>query len=331
MRPASLPPVPYTATARRPGWDALPAGVRAAIAGRLGSGVIEATSAGGGFTRGFASVLRTAAGERVFVKAARLDTERHLVDWYTHEAAITAAMPASVRVARPRWSLTAGGYVAVGMDAVDGHIPALPWKPAELTAALEAWGTVAAALREPPAGLLALRPPSLADLLRSDLSYWQWIAAGHLPMPPAPPAATARLPELAALEAALPGYLDTPGLTHGDLRLDNVLIDRDGAAWLCDWNWLCRGAPWFDTATLLVTAYASGLDADALFAAHPTSAGAPAEALDATLATLAGYWLCRGADEPTDASPHLRAHHRWSGEQALAWLTTRRPEPRPPR
>jgi hypothetical protein len=106
--------------------------------------------------------------------------------------------------------------------------------------------------------------------------------------------------------------------------VDNVIIDRSGQGWICDWNWLCVGPPWFDTVMLLITAYASGLDADALFAAHPTAADAPPEALDATLATLAGYALSRSTDPPPDASSHVRAHQRWTGHVAFDWLATRR-------
>jgi len=111
-------------------------------------------------------------------------------------------------------------------------------------------------------------------------------------------------------------------LTHGDLRLDNVLIDRSGRAWLCDWSQVCRGPAWFDTVSLLITAYASGLDASALFAAHPTAAEASPEALDAALAALSGFWLSR-ADWPSEASPTLREHQRWSGMVALDWLASR--------
>jgi hypothetical protein len=72
--------------------------------------------------------------------------------------------------------------------------------------------------------------------------------------------------------------------------------------------------------TLLVTAYASGLDADALLAPW----GAPAAGVDGALAALSGYWLVRAASGPTSASPHSRQHHRFSGTQALAWLAERR-------
>lgn len=325
MSASSLPLVPYGATAVRPDWADLPAELRAAISARLGARISWATTAGGGFTSGFAGVLDTTAGDRVFVKAASLIDQRHLSDWYARETAIIAALPPDLPVARPRWTLTAAGYFVICLDAIDGRMPALPWHPSDLTATLSAYARVAEALREPPAELVALGLPQLADLLLADLSWWREIVDGREPMPAGIPVGLRdRLPELAALEGRLPGYAWSTGLIHCDLRLDNVLIDRTGAAWICDWNWLCFGPAWFDLAGLLVTVYASGLDADRVFAAHPSTRGVPVDGLDATLAALAGYWLVRATAEPVSDSPHLRVHQRWSGVTALAWLAARR-------
>ncbi|HEU5110531.1 MAG TPA: aminoglycoside phosphotransferase family protein, partial [Micromonosporaceae bacterium] len=186
MRAISLPPTPYHVTAERPGWSSLPAALRTAVAERLGAPVVTTAPTGAGFTRGFAAVLGTATGERAFVKAADLRTLPHVADWYAREAAITARLPTAVPAARPRWTLRAGGWFAVCFDAVDGHVPKLPWREAELDAALDAWAVAAAALRDPPADLLAVGLPRLAGLLREDLSCWQEAAAGRAPMPPTP-------------------------------------------------------------------------------------------------------------------------------------------------
>ncbi|MFI7284431.1 phosphotransferase family protein [Micromonospora chersina] len=322
MPPISLPPVPYDATADRPDWAELPAGLRDALAARLGGHPVTVRPAGAGFTRGFAAVLTGPTGEPVFVKAAALAEQRHLVDWYAHEAAVLTRLPAGLPVPRPRWALTEAGWYALALTAVDGHTPRLPWEPAELDAALTAYAEVAAALAAPPADLVALGLPRLADLARDDILWWGEVAAGREPAPALPP--WAPLPGLAALESRLPAYADAaPGLAHCDLRVDNVLLDADGRAWICDWNWLCHGPAWFDLVTLLITGYASGLDADAAFAGHPAAAGAPADALDVTLAALSGYLLTSAAAGPSTASPHIRAHQRWSGEQALSWLAAR--------
>jgi hypothetical protein len=59
------------------------------------------------------------------------------------------------------------------------------------------------------------------------------------------------------------------------------------------------------------------------FAAHPSAAGAPADALDATLAGLSGYFVTSGAEEEVETSPYLRAHQRYYAELALDWLARR--------
>ncbi|WP_326563428.1 aminoglycoside phosphotransferase family protein [Micromonospora peucetia] len=324
MTPTSPPPVPYHATARRPEWATLPATLRTAIGDRLGAPVVEARTAGAGFTRGFAAVLHTAAGGRAFVKAAATAEQPRLVDWYAREAAILDRLPDGLRVPRPRWTLHEAGWFALCLDAVDGHTPRLPWAPAELAATLTGYADVAAALATAPAGLVGIGLPHLADLARDDILWWGEVVAGREPAPSLPVPVRDRLPDLAALESRLPVYAaGATGLIHGDLRLDNVLIDGAGQAWFCDWTWLCHGPAWFDLATLLLTAYADGLDADALFARHPTAAGAPSDALDATLAALSGYFLTTAGSTPGTASPHLPAHQRWSGEQALGWLARR--------
>ncbi|MGW3893038.1 phosphotransferase family protein [Micromonospora chokoriensis] len=324
MSSPSLPPVPYHASAQRPSWSTLPATLRAAVADRLGTPVVTARVAGAGFTRGFAAVLHTAAGGRAFVKAAPAAEQAHLVEWYAREAAILDRLPADLPAPRPRWTLYEAGWFVLCTDAVDGQTPRLPWVPAELDATLAGYAEVAAALAEPSAELTALGLPHLADLARSDILWWEEVAAGREPPPSLPSSTLDRLPDLVALESLLPRYAaEATGLIHGDLRVDNVLIGADGRAWFCDWTWVCSGPAWFDLAGLLLTAYASGLDADRLFATHPATAGAPPDALDATLAALAGYYLTGAAAAPATASPHLPAHQRWSGEQSLDWLARR--------
>jgi hypothetical protein len=320
MRPITLPDVPYDATAVRPQWSDLPDGVREAISLRLGSPVSAAHSAGGGFTRSFAAVLETGAGTRVFVKAAPQSDP--VSQWYAREAALTAALPPEVTAARPLWTMTGSDWFVLCLEAIDGRIPELPWSPEDLDAALRTWSAAATALAHPSPHLLGIGMPTLPEILRDEMSWWSLIAARRAPMPEPALATIAphRLTDLARLERALPALAAGDGMCHGDLRVDNVLIDRDGRAWLCDWTWPCLGAPWFDTVTLMVSAYASGRDTDAVLRAW----GAPDEGVDGALAALAGYWLTRAGDGPSSASPHSRQHQRFSGEQALAWLAERR-------
>jgi hypothetical protein len=320
VRSISLPDVPYGATAVRPGWPDLPDGLRRAVAARLGGQVVTVRSAGGGFTRAFAALVTTSSGVTGFVKAASLKDPTS--DWYAREAYITANLPAEVAAPRPLWTLVESEYFALCLEPVDGHVPALPWSPPELDATLAAWSTAAEALATPSGELLEARVPRLPDILRTEMSWWSEISAGREPMPRTAHGTVAptRLAHLARLEQDLPALVAGDALMHGDLRIDNVLVDRDGKALLCDWTWPCLGAPWFDTVTLLVTAFAAGLDADSYLAGWD----APAEGVDGALAALAGYWLVRADGGPSSASPHSRQHQRFSGEQALAWLADRR-------
>ena len=313
MRPVSLPEVAYGATAVRPDWDDLSPALRAAINDRLGAPVVTATTAGGGFTRAFAATVETAAGERAFLKAApRKDPTS---DWYAREAAITSALPPQVPAAQPRWTLVTKDHYVLCLEAIAGRVPDLPWQPDNLESALRAWREASAALTVPPVPDL----PRMSDIVRGELSWWSEIAAGRAPMPPAPTWVRSHIHDLARLEQALPKLVEGPGMLHGDLRIDNIMIDAYGKSWLCDWTWPCLGAPWFDTVTLLITAYASGLDADHYL--RPWDA--PDAGIDGTLAAMSGYWLTRAADGPSSASPHSRQHQRFSGTQALAWLASR--------
>jgi hypothetical protein len=282
VRQISLPEIPYGATAVRPKWPDLPESLRQAISARLGAPIAAAQSAGGGFTRAFAALLRTSTGLSAFVKAAPLQDPT--ADWYAREAAITSALPATVDAARPSWTMVDSGYFVLCLEAVDGHVPSLPWSPAELDAALASWSTAAAALSQPSAELLAIGLPPLPEILRAEMSWWTEIAAGREPMPRTAVGTVApdRLSELAALEETLPRLAAGSGMLHGDLRIDNVLITHDGRAKICDWTWPCLGAPWFDAVTLLVSAFASGLDADArLTGWHAPAEGVPPTGWDA--------------------------------------------------
>jgi hypothetical protein len=176
------------------------------------------------------------------------------------------------------------------------------------------------ALAEPSESLRAVGLPGLPEIVRGRDVLVVGVSFRGEALPPAPEWVPSRLGELVALEQALPGLVGGCGVLHGDLRVDNVLIDPGGAAWLCDWTWPCLGAPWFGAVTLLVSAFAGGLDADALIAEWD----APADGVDGALAALGGYWLERAAGGPSSASPHSRQHQRFSGTQAMTWLAARR-------
>ncbi|MFC8449724.1 phosphotransferase [Kitasatospora sp. NPDC057223] len=317
----------YAATAARPQWTDLPARVRATVGHRLGGAAEAAASAGGGFTPGFAALVRGPSGPE-FVKAVDAVAHPLIADCYRREAEINRALPPGVPAPRLRWSEESAGWVVLGFDPVPaGRMPADPWRPEELAATLDACAALAEALAEPTPELLAL------DLLplqpapgEADFDAWRKLAGGGPGARLLPAWFPAGLIDrLAVLESGWVAATAGGAVVHEDLRRDNVVLDGAGRAWICDWNWPRLGASWFDLTLLLATAHADGHDADRLFTAHPAARGAAPEQLDAALAALLGYFLTEGArPDPPSGSPVLRRHQTWSGEVVLRWLAGRR-------
>lgn len=323
MPTTSTPKPNYSDTAVRPSWAELPAHVRRLVESRLGGAVEPRPSAGSGFTSGFAAEVRGPGGPQ-FVKAANSSTAPYVADCYRREALINRALPAAVPAPRVLWIEETDGWVVLGLDAVEGaRMPADPWNPAELVAVLDACTANAQALARPTQALLELDLKPVVD--DSTFENWRPLAAGT--------SWTDALPEwipqalidpLAALESKCAAAVAGDSVLHLDLRRDNVVLDPDGRAWICDWNWPCLGPSWFDLTLLLATAHADGHDASQLFADHPTAQGVDPFQLDAVLAALAGHFLRSGAQPPPVGSPALRQHQAWCGEVTLRWLAERR-------
>ncbi|MFE9407329.1 phosphotransferase family protein [Streptomyces sp. NPDC006704] len=320
----NTPRLQYSSTAVRPYWDDLPRDVRQLISLRLGGVVNAGPSAGSGFTRGFAAVVTADSGPQ-FVKAVNSADSMHIADCYRREALINRALPDEVPAPRLRWHDEQDGWVVLGFDAITGgHLPSEPWQPEELAAALAAWASASEALAEPSEPLLLTGLLPVGE--SGDFADWRTLAAGTTTTDLLPNWAPLHLLDtLANLEAGWREATKGDAVLHHDLRQDNILLDTAGSAWICDWNWPCLGASWFDLVLLLATAYADGHDASALFAAHPTTREVADEQLDAALAALSGFFLLSGARPPhAFGSPYLRQHQTWSGEVTLRWLADRR-------
>ncbi|WP_063793976.1 phosphotransferase family protein [Streptomyces graminilatus] len=317
------PRLQYNSTAVRPRWGDLPQGIRQLISRHLGGAVDAEPSAGSGFTSGFAAVAHGISGTQ-FIKAVNGAENTVIANCYRREALINRALPAEVPAPRLQWIEEQDDWVVLGFDAVDGgRMPAEPWQPNELDATLNAYATAAEALAAPSVQLLELGlKPVDAE---GDFTDWRDLQAGRTRPELLPAWVPLRLtPQLAELESQWRKATAGTAVLHHDLRQDNVLIDTSDAAWICDWNWPCLGASWFDLVLLLATAFADGHDATTLFAAHPTAHGVADEQLDAALAALSGFFLVSGAKPPADWSPHIRQHQTWCGEVTLRWLADRR-------
>jgi len=142
--------VRYDATAVRPSWDELPPHVRDVVVGWVGTPV-AAHSAGGGFTRGFASTLTSGDGSRTFVKAVPF-TNVHITASYRREALVHGVLPVGVPAPRLLHSTEVGegddGWVVLAFENVDGRMPGNPWTAADFVTAVHTLEQMAVALRE---------------------------------------------------------------------------------------------------------------------------------------------------------------------------------------
>ena len=314
--------VRYDATAVRPSWEELPTSVRDVVGGWLGPPV-SWQSAGGGFTRGFASTLVGRDGSRSFVKAVPF-ANVHITASYRREIAVHGVLPAGVPAPRLlHWADVGAhddGWVVLAFEHVEGRMPGSPWTPADLRAAV-------AALERTADALLALSWDDESTLLQAAegdpevRSLWAGYDAARLS------------PELGAWLATHRGRLTDAaarafdvfggaGWAHGDVRADNLVIDGD-TAWLVDWNWLCRGPAWVDLALLVPQVHADGVDLAPAYASG-LLAGVAAADVDAAVAWLGALMLLY-ADRPvvSGGSPWIRPHQLWTGESCLRLLRSR--------
>ena len=119
------------------------------------------------------------------------------------------------------------------------------------------------------------------------LAFWRKLAGGSADASCLPPFVPRQWIEpLAELEAGWCAATAGESVLHNDLRADNVLIDVDGTAAICDWNWATLGPSWFDLTVLLADAGTDGHDVSTLLARHPAATGADPEQVDSALETL---------------------------------------------
>ena len=300
-------------------WSRVPDRVVAAVEGRLGSRIVGADDRPGGFSPGAAARLRLADGRTMFVKAVSTEQNPDSPDMHRAEARIAAALPAGAPVPELLFVHDDGEWVALGFADVDGREPAVPWVADELTRVLAAVADLHGALTPAP-----LDAPSVGERLGPLFRNWRDLASGRFPLAEGTdPWAVRSLEWLAGLESGWEAAAAGATLLHGDLRADNVLLTLDRVVFV-DWPHACLGAPWVDLVFLLPSVAMQGGPApEVLFDDHPSALGTRADAVDAVLAALVGYFHVRGLLPSPPGLPTLRAFQSAQGVEALAWLRRR--------
>ena len=314
--------VPVRATARRPLWSELPAGVRTLVERRLGGAVVSAHSAGTGFTPGFASHLVLDDGSSVFVKAASSADDRvhgwPLSDAYRDEVRKLALLPDGIGAPPVLWhddrEVDGEQWAVSAFVHVDGQPPRRPWRDDQLRLVLDKLGEIAPLLTPAAPGLELERiEQHLAGKAAERIEH------ASLTEPDGDWLAT-----MSTLCAdALAGSIGGDSVVHMDLREDNVLIGPDDGVWFVDWNWPVVGAEWVDLVCIVVSAAGDGHDGDALLSAHPLTREVDPAAIDSLLAVLWSFWAAAVHEPVPHGSPHLRDHQRWYLDTTREWLTAR--------
>lgn len=306
----SAPPRPHFAT--------LPVGVRREIDRRLGSPVVRATTARGGFSPSVAARLVTADGRRAFAKAARSDTPT--AEQHRREAAVTAALPAGAATSRLLDGGEIGDHVVLLLADVEGAMPHHPWAAADLAATH--------ATLDALAGLLSPPPPApvgpVAGELRADLAAWSRLADQRTAATPGWVGRNlGRLVELCAGPAE--DLFDGDTLLHLDIRADNLLLTAESSTGVVvlDWAWAAIGPAWVDRVGLAVDVGVGGGDPAAALAACAAGRAADPTAVTMLLAGLAGMWTEVVGRPLAAGTPALRGIQRAELDATLRWLRVR--------
>lgn len=307
--------VPHAATAQRPQWSELPTTVRDWVQDQLGAELLRSRSQDSGYTPGFAGRVQLADGRRYFLKIA--DSGRPwLMESYQQEAVkrrtLPAAVPAPELIFDATTALDDRDWLLLVFADIDGHPPARPWRPDELGSAVQAVHTTSLALDPAPPGFDWL--PLSVELGGLSPDKEETIDRRF----------TAHAAELRELVSSFAELCSGKTLVHADLRDDNMIIDRGGKAWICDWNFPLVGPRWVDLVTVLLSARGDGHDVDPILADSPLATPADRDGIDSLLADLMLYFESSCSKPEPDTSPHLRAHQRWYAVVTADWLAARR-------
>lgn len=312
MSSFSPPHPPPPAEGVRVHWEQLPPFVRREIEERIGERVVRSITQPGGFSPGLAARLITTGGRNVFVKAVSAEANPDTPLIHRREAEVVAALPRSAPVPRLLWTFDEGDWVALGFEAIDGHTPAQPWRADELRLVIAALHQLHAVLTPSP-----IASDTAANVLATHIKGWGELKDGG----GLDPWSARNVDGLLALEAAAPDAVAGETLLHFDVRADNLLIAGD-LVYFVDWPWARIGAPFVEWVAFAPSVVMQGgPQPEELL--RMADLGVADDAINAVIASLAGYFLAYARRPPPPGIPTVRAFQAAQGEIAMAWLQER--------
>jgi hypothetical protein len=289
--------------------------VKRAIEERIGGAVVEAITQPGGFSPGLAARVRTSDGRRCFVKAVSELANPDTPGIHRREAEVVAALPREAAVPRLLWSYDEDGWVALGFEDVDGHVPAQPWRDDELSLVIDGLQQLHDFLTPAP-----IASETAAHALANHINGWHELRSSRARG--LDPWSVRNLDRLVELEAHAPASAEGDTLLNFDVRADNLLIAGE-KVYFVDWPWARIGARFVEWLAFAPSVYMQGgpkpHDLLRMVALRDVADGA----LNAVLASLTGYFLAYSRRPPPPGIPTVRAFQAAQGRIALEWLRDR--------
>lgn len=284
-------------------WGVLPAPVRAAVQHRTGP-VSRVDDIAAGHNSDLTTVLHSSVGRPVFLKGVKGVSRR--MQYLRNEVAASAI--ASGVAPYVYFHLDVGDWFVVGFEYAPGRPVSLAPGSPDLGVVTEILCTIGGMPAGPTIGPLRLR--------WEDASWWDRLAAE------APKHVSGVDHEqLSAWASRASEFVNGGRLVHTDLHGDQFLVG-DNAVHVIDWGFPGSGAPWVDTAFLVIRLIHHGHApeaADAWARGVPAYADADRDSVTAFAAYIAGMWTYWHACEGRSNAGRAVAARRYVG-----WLLERR-------
>jgi Phosphotransferase enzyme family len=321
----------------KPPWRAVPRAVRGQVEDLAGARVVRAVRVWGGYAPSPTFRLVLADARRLFLKGTGPGSNDHMRRALASEERVYRDLGPWLAPWAPAFH---GGVRAAGWHALlledlgPARIP--PWTP---------W-----AVRRVMAGYAAFHSRSVGRELPDWLSRerhaefartWARLAAEPGGLEKLAALAGARSIEAGAwIRAALPRLREAAealarvgpphALLHLDTRSDNLRLQPGGRLRLVDWPYACVGPPELDVVAFAQSiACEGGPDPDSALGQYAASLSLRAEAVDAAVAAVAGYFADHAWREPIPGLPRLRRVQRRQLQASLAWCARRLGLPAP--
>ncbi|GAB5388315.1 MAG: hypothetical protein Alpg2KO_12830 [Alphaproteobacteria bacterium] len=333
----------------KPEWQQIPHALRRAIDEQLGSPVVEAEIAWGGYSPSASYHLTLADGSRAFAKGTHPGQTREGHAMMLAEITSYRDLQPISRIACGyRGSVDQEDWHLLLLDRLDGVSMLDAEQPAHVTALLTrylAFQQDCAALSSRPDWLVPGPENPLVSVVFSGEGGWldlnkPEVAHGFETLFEDPQAARNwmqdSVPALIERQQAITSLTPqaTPwGVLHVDMRSDNILILPDGSARLIDWPNTCEGPIASDLSGWMPSLMAEGGPTPDRLIAEWHDLGGPQIEMDhiiTGLTRISGYFMDNAWKPCPPALPRLRWVQKRQLFAALPWLCSALDLPPPP-